>query len=460
MSVDIGDDASAEDRLVENILVRLRSGCVDSKLSVRMQALWSLGNLLLVLLPYRLVDASSSLTGVLCSHHFPSYQANDQLISGSEQRIWAHIDIWRTLSELCVGVLKDSDKMLSSMTRCLGLLSAGVTADPTTCAHLMNVLIHEVLLERSTQVFPTGLAILPSLADLTSAVTGRTQKLLMALSSGLGVIGWTLIPLVAADAPDTTEAGALRRQSMVSIIRCITVVLCHIMKLAGDNVRLQAARGLVAMAHALCNCPDTYFPEDIYGPDAETMILETILIGMSQVKSSKQVKRTKSSKKSSAKSASADSGSPDIKSSPVGRRVIITKPAPLVRGGSYMAKRVQGIAYNNSGMRRDLPVVPADVEATVGGAKGASVSKIFKPLPSAFNNAITVRRRPVAQDVERNLLRMYLILLWTLTSNRSGTSIPDASVVGKAAIGRSDAARQREQEVSKQFVVLLCCFTI
>lgn len=425
----ISIDALETNRLVENILVKVRTGCVDSKLAVRLQALWSLGNLLILLLPYRLVVSVPQQLGLMKSPHFQNFNHEGMIVAS-----WVDTDIWKTLATLCSNVMNDSDKLMASMTRCLGVLCVGLVADCKACATLINTLIHQVLMENTPQGYPEGIAVLPPLPELATAIQSRTQKLLMALCTGLGLVGWALLPLM-----DHCNSEA-QRESYISIIRTVTVVQCQLMNLAGDSVRMQAARAMVSIAYANNKAPSVYFADDIFGPDIKVMLLDTILKGMSQVRTTTGFKEKKKKlKKTNATSDSTLSGN-----SPGGRKLIITKAAPQRSGGSYIERRVRSGSWP-AGRRRDLPEAPAELDHI--GPKGLT-PKLFKPLPSAITNAISVRRRPEAQDGERNLLRLYAVLLWTISSNRSNKSVVAPDVNSPSRICPSQCILSNESEVS------------
>ena len=92
--------------MVERILVSVQAGCQDTKLAVRMQAMWSMGNLLLLILPYRLHAASEMLQLDSALVYFPQRYCNRKDSLMTWQRSWTHIDIWTILAQLCTNSLK------------------------------------------------------------------------------------------------------------------------------------------------------------------------------------------------------------------------------------------------------------------------------------------------------------------------------------------------------------------
>lgn len=134
--------------------------CRDSKLSVRIQAMWALGNFLAEILPVRQhgicvqcdrlsCDHGSSL--LLCGKNtlFPLASRRENGEGGDS---WDLISdtMWTQLSSLCLDCLEDSEKSLASTVRCLSILAAGCS--PWDYSHfallydMVYTLIRKVLL--------------------------------------------------------------------------------------------------------------------------------------------------------------------------------------------------------------------------------------------------------------------------------------------------------------------------
>lgn len=98
---DNGDNADGDGRL-SSLLDCIIMGTGDSKLVVRVHAMWTLGNLLHIL--PTAISSSSSSSSSSCSGWF-----DERLLD---------------LCDLCLSLLDDSEKLMLSTGRCLGLLAA------------------------------------------------------------------------------------------------------------------------------------------------------------------------------------------------------------------------------------------------------------------------------------------------------------------------------------------------
>lgn len=105
------------DDLFYILIQAFTNGMKDSKLTCRMQAMWSLGNVLLLLLPYRQ------------QYLFPSIQQRAPI---SNQEIYLQLQVlndqmWGDCILVCLEALHDSTKIYASSIRCLGLLACGLS---------------------------------------------------------------------------------------------------------------------------------------------------------------------------------------------------------------------------------------------------------------------------------------------------------------------------------------------
>ena len=95
--------------LVNTVLEALSAGCRDTKLAVRLQAVWALGNLVLACLPFRNTSGQNQ-----------SRRQEEQYISDA---------LWLSAYKACVVLVSDSEKLLSSAVRCVGFLAGGLRRD-------------------------------------------------------------------------------------------------------------------------------------------------------------------------------------------------------------------------------------------------------------------------------------------------------------------------------------------
>ena len=89
----------------------------------------------------------------------------------------------------------------------------------------------------------SGHVIMPTTEELRDAIPRRTQKLLAALSTALGLTAWSILSVLTHrinsslinlnHEPSTMDEEKVHRQGLVSIVQCVTTVQCHLMQLSG-----------------------------------------------------------------------------------------------------------------------------------------------------------------------------------------------------------------------------------
>ena len=292
--------------IIMAVLLCLRDGCADSKLGVRLQATWALGNLLLVILPNRQAVtfppkiAISSLSGASAV--------------GASVPEWSTDEVWLSLCNICVGLLTDSDKLLASTVRCLGLIAAGLSPwDGTHFGYLsavVTVLIQKVLLAGLA-----GAAIGKDFNQLVeTSIETHPHKLVFSVCQSLGFVGWVLVNRGDNDAGGVTPAVS----SCINKIRSIQAEMLRYGKL---KVQIQACRALVSEIHKYSsrdNTPAAYTPGEspksmefmeCNGSDIEGSVkANTSVIGTNNI--SVQDKSTLSGTSSGSSASSSTSNNP------------------------------------------------------------------------------------------------------------------------------------------------------
>lgn len=145
------------------IIRKLHCGCRDSKLAVRIQAVWSLGSVLLLLLSLRQDDQYNTI----------------ECISD---------EVWISHGDICLHFLQDSDKIMPSSVRCIGFVAAGLI--PWNSYHFSLLITYiEALMNK---IFITSKESDVEMC-IQKAVCKLPAKLLFSVCQALSFIGWVLV---------------------------------------------------------------------------------------------------------------------------------------------------------------------------------------------------------------------------------------------------------------------------
>jgi len=218
--------------IITAVLQCLQDGCADSKLAVRLQATWALGNLLLLILPLRQKEtfspfsASAAIASVSFAVSAPATQ-------------WTCDQMWFGLCDICLGLLEDSDKLLASTVRCLGFLAAGLSPwDGTHFSHLsaiVTALIQKVLLSGLTTQQDRDEYLLQSIQE-------HPHKLVFSVCQSLGFVGWVLVNRGDKDADGVTPG-------VTECIDNVRAVQAAMLRYGRVKVQLQACKALISLTH-------------------------------------------------------------------------------------------------------------------------------------------------------------------------------------------------------------------
>lgn len=218
--------------VITAVLQCLQDGCADSKLAVRLQATWALGNLLLLILPLRQKEtfspfsASAAIASVSFAVSAPATQ-------------WTCDQMWFGLCDICLGLLEDSDKLLASTVRCLGFLAAGLSPwDGTHFSHLsaiVTALIQKVLLSGLTTQQDRDEYLLQSIQE-------HPHKLVFSVCQSLGFVGWVLVNRGDKDADGVTPG-------VTECIDNVRAVQAAMLRYGRVKVQLQACKALISLTH-------------------------------------------------------------------------------------------------------------------------------------------------------------------------------------------------------------------
>ena len=267
-TIDAVSDGKYEDLIIA-VLNCFRDGCQDSKLAVRLQATWALGNLLLLILPRRqlftfpsgsIVGHSGLTSGLSGSGLMGSSSGprggilgpdSGSLIDGigggidpnAIQPDWTDDTTWLSLCNVGMGLLEDSDKLLASTVRCLGFVAAGLSPwDGVHFAHLsaiVSALVQKVLLS-GTQSSQRDRDL-----GLQRCIQGHPHKLVFSVCQSLGFVGWVLVNRGDNDADGVTPA-------VTSCINSVRSVQSDMLRYGKLKVQTQACKSLVSLIHDYC----------------------------------------------------------------------------------------------------------------------------------------------------------------------------------------------------------------
>lgn len=173
--------SAVEEALMGDLMRTLSAGLADTKLSVRIQAAWALGNVLINVLPYRVSYLQHQS---LCT---PA--GNDTYTSLT----WLQDESWIKMYHNLLPLLKDSEKMLATAVRCVGNTIAGMYAHSASlhvdCIHALHRELIQLYLvpeyEFTDLDHPFDFHLF---ANVKSAIGKHSQKLIFALSQTLGFL--------------------------------------------------------------------------------------------------------------------------------------------------------------------------------------------------------------------------------------------------------------------------------
>jgi hypothetical protein len=132
--------------LFDQYFLTLIINCVkDTKLSVRLQGSYALGCCLLRLLPFRLQYLAIKQQQPQSPQSAPNGSASSG--DGSDTVFTGIVDdgTWLKLASLSINQLDDSDKVLASASRCLGLLAAGLLPGVPAHGHVLAEILTALL---------------------------------------------------------------------------------------------------------------------------------------------------------------------------------------------------------------------------------------------------------------------------------------------------------------------------
>ena len=247
-----GSICTIESLMITTILQTFYVGCDDSKLAVRLQAIWALGNLLLFILPMR----QKLSVPVKMAPLVPEIDNTDvTVITDDVGTIADKVDdciadhAWMSNYDVCLRLLDDSEKLLASSVRCLGFITAGLS--PWNSSHftqltsIVDTLIDKILLS-------TG-------DDMGEDITFRIQKsindlphkLLYSICQALGFIGWVLANKIETNHPGSATTPLLgddnSLQAVYFNIEKVRGVLAIILRHSKTKIQLQACKALISL---------------------------------------------------------------------------------------------------------------------------------------------------------------------------------------------------------------------
>jgi hypothetical protein len=192
---------SRELKFMNDLITCLATGILDSKLSVRVQAAWALGNVIVTLLPYRWAYGGTAQLSISAGASSPSTTP-----------FWLQDACWMALFGDLVPLLHDSEKLAATAIRCVGNIAAGlfpvsVTLHRETVCALHENLIQRYLLPEYAAPEERGGFDWLALSSLREPVLGHSQKVTFSLSQSMGFVMHALCAGVGADvhSPYVTE---------------------------------------------------------------------------------------------------------------------------------------------------------------------------------------------------------------------------------------------------------------
>ena len=201
------------------IIKKLHVGCKDSKLAVRIQAVWSLGSILLLVLPLRQQD-NCDIIECICD------------------------DVWISHGDICLRFFEDSDKIIPSSVRCIGFIAAGLV--PWN-AHHFSLLIAYI------EALMTKIFISPTESDveqcIQKAVCELPSKFLFSVCQALSFIGWVLVNKHEKKKRLSTKAleyACPNDDQLYAAMNRISLVLSIMLRYGTTKIQLHACKALVS----------------------------------------------------------------------------------------------------------------------------------------------------------------------------------------------------------------------
>jgi hypothetical protein len=190
---------AAELAYMNDLMSCLAVGILDTKLSVRVQAAWALGNTVVNLLPYRWSHGYTAMStaGGVRGNVKPGTAA-----IGTKQQSqvpsWLTDSCWIALFSDLLPLLHDSEKLAATAIRCVGNVGAGLFPHLSHLHRETVCTLHEALIQRylvPSYTPPTSAARTEMGADywqvlsnLRTPVTEHTQKVVFSLAQSLGFV--------------------------------------------------------------------------------------------------------------------------------------------------------------------------------------------------------------------------------------------------------------------------------
>ena len=237
---------SAESIMITTILQTFYVGCDDSKLAVRLQAIWALGNLLLFILPMR----QKLSVPIKIVPLIPEIDNADVTVIADKVDDCIADHMWMSNYNVCLKLLDDSEKLLASSVRCLGFITAGLS--PWNSSHftqlttIVDTLIDKILLSTDD--------------DMGEDITFRIQKsindlphkLLYSICQALGFIGWVLANKIETNQTESATTPLLLSddyslQAVYFNIEKVRGVLAIILRHSKTKIQLQACKALISL---------------------------------------------------------------------------------------------------------------------------------------------------------------------------------------------------------------------
>lgn len=228
---------SIEECYMEDLFRALAVGIVDTKLAVRIQAAWALGNVLINLLPYRWEHLSRTVDCVPSS------------LAPTSSHSWLSDACWLSLYRDLLPLLRDSDKVLATAVCCIGSVIAGMRPEYAQSHRECLVNLHTSLIQEFL-VPEFGLLLDGEsegafnwrvFSNIKTPISEQSQKLSFALSQSLGFILHSFV-----HSWEDNAGGAPLPQARY--VRDIMEVQIHFLKYSKLKVQLQAVQTLVYAA--------------------------------------------------------------------------------------------------------------------------------------------------------------------------------------------------------------------
>jgi hypothetical protein len=191
---------AAELAFMNDLMSCLAVGILDTKLSVRVQAAWALGNTIVNLLPYRWSHGYTALSaagGAIRVSVKPGTAAVGTK-QQSQMPSWLTDSCWIALFSDLLPLLHDSEKLAATVIRCVGNVGAGLFPHLSQLHRETVCTLHEALIQRylvPSYTPPTSAARTEKGADywqvlsnLRTPVTEHTQKVVFSLAQSLGFV--------------------------------------------------------------------------------------------------------------------------------------------------------------------------------------------------------------------------------------------------------------------------------